>query len=93
MSSSKIKSSLPSKNSAALRLLRDLRGAEALASRLKENSPDICSRHGGAHAIVARYGYITSIGFWLLNLSGDVGEELWEELARENEKRNEQLSP
>jgi hypothetical protein len=76
-----------SKVSAATRLLRDLMAAEDLIARLDATAPETCRRHGGAQAMLAGFGGVTTcIGFWQLDFTAKPdGILLWQEMASEHQ--------
>lgn len=81
--------SSPSKDSAAVRMLRDLRAVEGLVARIAITAPKICERNGGAQAIFDAFGGgPTCIGYWRLDLAASTaGAALWEAMAAEHQAR------
>lgn len=70
--------------SAAQTLLFDLLRAENLAARLEATAPRTCARHGGALALVARYGEPTGVGFWTLEFGNAEADAIILEMTAEH---------
>lgn len=86
--------SLPSRDSVAARMLRDLRAVEGLVARIAVTSPETCERNGGAQAIFGAFGGgPTCIGFWRLDFAASAaGIALWEEMAAEHQSPQRGMS-